>query len=601
MRQEGFPELSHNALQILRKRYLRKDEKGKVIETPDEMFERVANSVASVNAHYRDGRNVEDESNEFYRMMRSLEFLPNSPAIMNAGTEIQQLAACFVIPVEDSIESIYDAVKYAAIIHQSGGGTGFSFSKLRPEGDIVKSTGGVASGPVSFMRVFDAATEAIKQGGRRRGASMGVLRVDHPDVEKFIHSKEDLSSLSNFNISVSATDDFMGKAQSGLDYDLVNPRSGEVVGKLNAGEVLDDICDMAWKTGDPGLIFIDAINRVNPTPQLGEMETTNPCGEVPLLPYEACNLGSINLDRIAVEGTGGFDLDWERLGELVDAGIRFLDNVIDASKYPLPQTTDIVKKNRKIGLGLMGLADVLIKLGIPYGSDESLAFAEKVVTYLKEGAEKTTARIGKERGDFPNIGKSMHRPPRRNATVLSIAPTGTISMIADCSSGIEPLYAISYAKHVLDGEHLLEFNHEFVRIAKKRGFYSEELMSSFSGIHSIQNVDSIPKDVRDLFLTAHDVEPERQVKIQAVFQKHVDNAVSKTINLPEKSSPDDVKSIYLEAFRLGCKGITIYREGSKTGQVLTTIGDQITCPECGNYLRVEEGAFVCPICGYSNK
>ncbi|MDD1767818.1 MAG: adenosylcobalamin-dependent ribonucleoside-diphosphate reductase [Methanomassiliicoccales archaeon] len=601
MRNEGLPEISHNALQILRKRYLRKDEKGNVIETPDEMFKRVADSVASVNARYQDGRSVERESAEFYGMMRRLEFLPNSPAIMNAGTEIQQLAACFVIPVEDSIESIYDAVKFAAIIHQSGGGTGFSFSKLRPEGDIVKSTGGVASGPVSFMRVFDAATEAIKQGGRRRGASMGVLRVDHPDVQKFIHSKEDLSSLSNFNISVSVTDDFMERAQRGLGYDLTNPRSREAVGRLNAAEVLDDICGMAWKTGDPGLIFIDAVNRANPTPFLGEVETTNPCGEVPLLPYEACNLGSINLSRITVRTNGGYDLDWERLKELVDGGIRFLDNVIDASKYPLPQTTDIVRKNRKIGLGLMGFADALIKLGIQYGSDESLEFAERVMTYVKQEADRTTARIGRERGDFPNIAKSIHKSPRRNATVLSIAPTGTISMIADCSSGIEPLYAISYAKHVLEGEHLLEVNQEFVRIAKERGFYSDELIDSFSGLHSIQNVESIPKDVRDLFLTAHDVPPDRQVKIQAVFQRHVDNAVSKTMNLPDTSTPDDVKSIYVEAYRLGCKGITIYREGSKRGQVLTTIEDQTTCPECGTYLRVEEGAFVCPVCGYSNK
>jgi len=400
MRNEGFPEMSHNALQILRRRYLRKDEKGNVIETPDEMFKRVADSVASVNARYQDERSVERESAEFYGMMRRLEFLPNSPAIMNAGTEIQQLAACFVIPVEDSIESIYDAVKFAAIIHQSGGGTGFSFSKLRPEGDIVKSTGGVASGPVSFMRVFDAATEAIKQGGRRRGASMGVLRVDHPDVRKFIHSKEDLSSLSNFNISVSVTDDFMERAQRGLEYNLINPRSREAVGMLNAAEVLDDICDMAWKTGDPGLIFIDAVNRANPTPFLGEMETTNPCGEVPLLTYEACNLGSINLSRITVRANGEYDLDWERLKELVDGGIRFLDNVIDASKYPLPQTTDIVRRNRKIGLGLMGFADALIKLGIQYGSDESLEFAERVMAYVRQEADRTTARIGSERGDF---------------------------------------------------------------------------------------------------------------------------------------------------------------------------------------------------------
>ena len=601
MREEGFPELSHNAIRILERRYLRKNGRGKVIETPDEMFRRVAENVASVNARYKDGRSVERESAEFYRMMRRLEFLPNSPTLMNAGTDMQQLAACFVIPVGDSIESIYDAVKYAAIIHQSGGGTGFSFSKLRPEGDIVKSTGGVASGPVSFMKVFDAATEAIKQGGRRRGASMGVLRVDHPDVREFIHSKEDLSSLSNFNISVSVTDEFMKRAQERLDYDLVNPRSGEAVGKLSATEVLDDICRMAWKTGDPGLIFIDTVNRANPTPGLGEIEATNPCGEVPLLPFEACNLGSINLGRITIKGDGGYRFDWERLRKLVDSGIRFLDNVIDASKYPLPQIMGIVSRNRKIGLGIMGFADSVIKLGIAYGSNESLAFAEEVIAFIKDEAERTTKRIGKERGDFPSIDESVHESPRRNAAVLSIAPTGTLSMIADCSSGIEPLYAISYAKHVLEGEHLLEVNPEFIRVAKERGFYSEELVRSLSVVHSIQNVTDIPEDVRDLFLTAYDVVPERQVEIQAVFQKHVDNAVSKTVNLTQASTPDDVKAIYLDAFKLGCKGITVYREGSKVGQVLTAIEDQTTCPECGNYLRVEEGAFVCQVCGYSSK
>lgn len=596
-----FPELSHNAVRILEKRYLRKNEMGKIVETPDDMFKRVASNVASINSQYNDVRTVEGESAEFYKIMRNLEFLPNSPALMNAGTEIQQLAACFVIPVGDSIESIYDAVKYAAIIHQSGGGTGFSFSNLRPEGDLVKSTGGIASGPVSFMKVFDAATEAIKQGGRRRGASMGVLRADHPDIEKFIHSKEDLSSLSNFNISVSVSDVFMMKAQQGLEYDLINPRSGETVGRMNASKVLDDICEMAHKTGDPGLIFIDEVNRNNPTPLLGRIETTNPCGEVPLLPYEACNLGSINLDRITEKANGGYRLDLERLRELVDVGIRFLDNVIDASHYPLPQTEEIVKMNRKIGLGIMGYADALIKLGIPYGSDEALAFAERVIATMKGEADRTSRRIGKDRGDFPNIGQSVHVSPRRNATVLSIAPTGTISMIASCSSGIEPLYAISYVKHVLDGEHLLEMNSEFIRVAKERKFYNEELMRTLSTRQSIQKLENLPEDVRNVFLTAQDVDPERQVSVQALFQRYVDNAVSKTVNLPGTSSPKDVRAIYVKAFNLKCKGITVYREDSKNHQVLTTIEDQATCPECGNYLRVEEGAFVCAVCGYSNK
>ncbi|MBM4237145.1 MAG: adenosylcobalamin-dependent ribonucleoside-diphosphate reductase, partial [Euryarchaeota archaeon] len=472
MRTGKPPALSENALRVLEKRYLRKDDRGSIVETPDDMFKRVARNVGSVDKRYRDGRDAEKESEEFYWMMRRLEFLPNSPALMNAGTDIQQLAACFVIPVDDSIESIYDAVKYAAIIHQSGGGTGFSFSRLRPEGDLVRSTGGVASGPISFIKVFDAATEAIKQGGRRRGANMGVLSVNHPDILRFIRSKEDLASLSNFNISVSVTDEFMARAAKGEEYELINPRNGRVTGALNASEVLDEISKFAWRTGDPGLIFHDAINRANPTPGLGEIEATNPCGEVPLLPFEACNLGSVNLDMVMEKRDGDYDLNWDWLGEVVDGGVRFLDNVIDASAYPLPQITQIVRGNRKIGLGIMGFADVLLKLRIPYGSKESVEFARRLARFVRDRAEEVTKRIGEERGDFPNIDRSVHRSPRRNATVLSIAPTGTISMIADCSSGIEPLYAISYVKHVLGGEHLREIHPEFVRVAKERGFYS---------------------------------------------------------------------------------------------------------------------------------
>lgn len=600
MRTDEFPALTQNALKILEKRYLRKDETGRVVETPDEMFRRVAGNVASVNSLYKDGRSVEEETEEFYRVLRGLRFLPNSPALMNAGTDIQQLAACFVIPVEDSIESIYDAVKYAAIIHQSGGGTGFSFSKLRPEGDIVKSTGGVASGPVSFMKVFDSATEAIKQGGRRRGASMGVLRIDHPDIRKFIHAKEDLVSLSNFNISVAATDEFMRRARNGENYDLRNPRTGEVAGKLNASEVLEDVCRMAWKTGDPGMIFIDAINRVNPTPRLGMIETTNPCGEVPLLPFEACNLGSINLDRMMAKGGDGYDLDWEEFGELIDVGVRFLDNVVDASRYPLPQITSIVRRNRKIGLGVMGFADALIKLGIPYGSEESLALARRIASFLRDKAEAATKKIGAERGSFESIDKSIFKPPRRNATVLSIAPTGTIGMIAGCSSGIEPLYAISYVRHVLEGAHLMEIHPEFLRVSKEKGFYSESLADTLAKRQSIQQLEIVPEDVRRVFVTAHDVPPMRQVEIQAIFQEFVDNAVSKTINLPERSTPEEVRNVYVRAHELGCKGITVYREGSKEGQVLTKVEDTTTCPECGDYLRIQEGAFVCRVCGYSS-
>jgi ribonucleoside-diphosphate reductase alpha chain len=600
MAESEYPALTENSLRVLEARYLIKDETGKVAETPDEMFWRVAKNVATVNRQYNDGRTVREESEEFFHMMRSLEFLPNSPALMNAGTSLQQLAACFVIPVDDSIESIYDAVKFAAIIHQSGGGTGFSFSRLRPAGDIVRSTGGVASGPVSFMKVFDAATDAIKQGGRRRGASMGVLRVDHPDVEEFIHCKEDLKTLSNFNISVGATDEFMRRARAHEEYELVNPRTKQVTERMNAAQVLSDICNAAWTTGDPGMVFLDAINRVNPTPGLGPIESTNPCGEVPLLPFEACNLGSINLDRLMVEADGEFSLDWERLADLTGAGIRFLDNVIDAGRYPLPQISEIVRGNRKIGLGVMGFSDALVKLRLRYGSPESVDFAERLITFVRRHAEEATKRIGEARGDFPNIVKSDFSSPRRNATVLSIAPTGTISMIASCSSGIEPLYALSYVKHVLDGSHLREIHPYFLRVARERGFYDDQLVEILSRTRTIADFSSIPEDVRRVFVTAYDVEPSHQVRMQAVFQAHVDNAVSKTINLPAHATPEDVRAIYLLAHETECKGITVYREGSKPGQVLTAGALAGTCPDCGSALRIEEGAIVCSVCGYSN-
>jgi ribonucleoside-diphosphate reductase alpha chain len=595
-----YPRLTENSLRVLEARYLVKDEKGQITETPDEMFWRVAKNVAAASRLYSDGRGVKEEAEEFYHMMRNLEFLPNSPALMNAGTSLQQLAACFVIPVDDSIESIYSAVKYAAIIHQSGGGTGFSFSRLRPAGDIVRSTGGIASGPVSFMKVFDAATDAIKQGGRRRGASMGILRVDHPDIEEFIHCKEDLKTLSNFNISVGATDEFMHRVRSNEEYELVNPRTKAAVKRMRASQVIDDTCKAAWSTGDPGMIFLDTINRANPTPGLGEIESTNPCGEVPLLPFEACNLGSINLDQLMIEAEGEFALDWDRLAELTDSSVRFLDNVIDASRYPLPQIDEMVRGNRKIGLGVMGFADALVKLELRYGSPESLALAGRLISFIQRHAEESTRRIAEARGDFPNIGKSIFASPRRNATVLSIAPTGTISMIASCSSGIEPLYALSYVKHVLDGSHLREIHPYFLRVAKERGFYDDQLVETLSRTHTIADFSSIPEDVRSVFVTAYDVAPADQVKVQAAFQAHVDNAVSKTINLPAATSPEEVRSIYLLAHETGCKGITVYREGSKPGQVLTAGQLLGTCPDCGSALKIEEGAVVCAVCGYSS-
>jgi ribonucleoside-diphosphate reductase alpha chain len=598
MAARNFPELGANALVVLQHRYLVRSESGKVVETPDQLFHRVAKNVASANDLHKDGRAAKTEEKEFYEAMRRLDFLPNSPTLMNAGTEIQQLAACFVIPVGDSIEDIYDAVKSAAIIHQSGGGTGFSFSRLRPAGDVVRSTMGIASGPVSFMKVFDAATEAIKQGGRRRGASMGILRVDHPDIEAFIHCKDDLRTLTNFNISVGATDAFISKAKAREQYDLINPRTGLKVGKRDAGSILDQICSSAWRTGDPGLVFLDTINSANPTPDLGPIESTNPCGEVPLLPFEACNLGSINLDHMLIEGAD-MQVDWDKLAMTVDLGIRFLDNVIDVSKYPLPQITAIVHGNRKVGLGVMGFADMLVKLGIRYGSQDSLDVADRLIAFVRKHAEAASSRIAKERGDFPNIGKSIRRSPYRNATVLSIAPTGSISMIAGCSSGIEPLYALSYVKHVMEGSHLREVHPYFLMLAKERGFYDDQLNEVLARSHSIANFESIPADVREVFVTSFDVPIEEQVQMQAAFQRHVDNAVSKTINLPADSTVEQVRSVYLLAHSSGCKGITIYREGSRPGQVLTAAKFQAPCPDCGSSMRYEEGVLICPACGYA--
>jgi len=598
MSSSPYPDLSANALVVLQHRYLLRDEKGRAIESPDGLFHRVAKNVSAADDLYNDGRSASAEEREFYESMRRLEFLPNSPTLMNAGTDIQQLAACFVIPVEDSIEGIYDAVKYAAIIHQSGGGTGFSFSRLRPNGDVVRSTMGIASGPVSFMKVFDAATEAIKQGGRRRGASMGVLRIDHPDIEAFIHCKDDLRSLANFNISVGATDTFMSHARSREEYELVNPRTGSFMGRRNAASVLDQICSSAWRTGDPGMVFLDTMNSTNPTPKLGAIESTNPCGEVPLLPYEACNLGSINLDRMLLEEEG-FLIDWEKLALTIDLGVRFLDNVIDASRYPLTQITEMVRGNRKIGLGVMGFADLLVKLGVRYGSEDSLVLARRIISFIREKAEGASARIAKERGDFPNIEDSTRRSPCRNATVLSIAPTGTISMIAGCSSGIEPLYALSYVKHVMDGAHLREIHPFFLRLARERGFYDDSLTEVLARSQSISSFISIPQDIRDIFVTSFDIPAEEQVRMQAAFQEHVDNAVSKTINLPADAEVGQVRGIFLLSHALGCKGITVYREGSRPAQVLTAAKYQAPCPGCGSSMRYEEGALICPACGYA--
>ena len=574
-----FPDLGDNALRVLEKRYLLKGRSGDIIESPEDMFWRIARNVASVDNRFHD-RDAETEAKEFHRLMRGLEFLPNSPTIMNAGTGIQQLAACFVIPIGDSIAQIFDAVKYAALIHQTGGGTGFSFSRLRPAGDIVASTGGTASGPISFMKVFDVATDAVTQGGRRRGANMGVLRVDHPDIQEFVRVKADLRTLSNFNISVGATDDFMHRATDGRQLTLINPRTSHAYGAVHAGSLLDEICSLAWSTGDPGLIFLDEIRRKNPTPGLGEIESTNPCGEVPLLPYEACNLGSINLDRMLVQRRGQYELDNDKVKDTVDAGVRFLDNVIDASKYPLKRIDQIVKGNRKIGLGVMGFADVLVKLGLRYGSYASELMAKHIITIIREQAEETSRAIGEQRGNFPNIDSSVFRSSRRNATVLSIAPTGTISMIAGCSSGIEPFFALYYDKHVLDGEILPEMNQFFLETVGQKGFSKDRMIGLLADRGTIQGIADIPDEVKELFVTAHDLEAAQQVRMQSIFQEQVDNAVSKTINLPRSCTVEDVRTIYLLAHELHCKGVTVYREGTKPGQVYTA-GRGVGCAGCG--------------------
>jgi ribonucleoside-diphosphate reductase alpha chain len=559
------PKLTVNALEVLRKRYLLRDETERIIEDPAKMFRRVAKAIARIDRKYDDDPRESEET--FYRMMARLEFIPNSPTLFNAGTRLGQLSACFVLPVEDSLESIFTAVKNMALIEKSGGGVGFDFSRLRPKGDIVMSTKGVASGPVSFMRVFDTATEVIKAGGKRRGAMMGILRADHPDIIEFITSKQRPGFLSNFNISVAVTDEFMKTLEENGEYWLINPRNKEKTGKLKAKEVWDLMARSAWASGDPGVVFIDEINRHNPTPEVGKIESTNPCGEQPLLPYESCNLGSINLSRMVEDG----EIHWDKLRETVRNAVHFLDNVIDANKYPLKEIEKITRANRKIGLGVMGFADMLIKLGIPYNSEKALEIAEKLMKFVNEEAHKKSEEIAEKRGSFPNFEKSIWKDrykAMRNATVTTIAPTGSISIIAGCSSGIEPIFAVSFIRNVLDGTRLFEINPLFEAIAKERGFYDVTLLEEVAKTGSVQKIEKIPEDVKRLFVTALDVAPEWHVRMQAAFQKYTDNAVSKTVNMPYEASVEDVRKVFELAWKLKCKGVTVFRYGSKPEQVL---------------------------------
>jgi ribonucleoside-diphosphate reductase alpha chain len=576
---DGFktPVLSANARTVLKRRYLKKNSAGKVVESPRKLFQRVALHIARAETKYCPGdegvRKQEEMAGRFYDLMTQYKFLPNSPTLMNAGRRLGQLAACFVLPVDDSMEGIFDALKNAAIIHKSGGGTGFSFSRLRPKDNQVGSTGGVASGPVSFMKIFNTATEQVKQGGTRRGANMAVLRVDHPDIMEFIHCKSKNGELNNFNISVGLTKTFMQALKKKGAFDLVEPHTAKVTGQLNAVEVYQALVNQAWLTGDPGIIFLDRLNRDNPTPTIGEIESTNPCGEQPLLPMEACNLGSINLAGFVTEVDGVPQIDFKALKETVHLAVRFLDNTIDMSRYPLDQIDEMVRGNRKIGLGVMGFADLLYQLRVAYDSDEGIGVAEKVMAFIQTESHRASRALAKERDSFPNFDVSTLKKRKiarqRNATTTTIAPTGTLSIIAGCSSGVEPLFALSFTRNVMDNDKLPEVNRHFEAVARAEGFYSAELMHEIARKGSIASLETIPEEIRRVFVTAHNITPEWHVRMQAAFQKYTDNAVSKTVNLPKSATTTDVASVYDLAYELGCKGVTIYRDGSKENQVLS--------------------------------
>jgi ribonucleoside-diphosphate reductase alpha chain len=589
--------LTVNSLEVLRKRYLLRNEIGEIIESPLQLFRRVAHAIADADRLY--GVDPSRSEEVFYSMMSKLEFLPNSPTLFNAGTGMNfALSACYVLPVEDSLTSIFTAVKNMALIEQTGGGVGFDFSRLRPKGDIVKSTKGVASGPISFMKIFDTTTEVIKAGGKRRGAMMAILRVDHPDILEFISAKSDAAILTNFNVSVAVTDEFMKAVAKGCDYALINPRSGEYVKRVDARNIWSLIVENAWKSGDPGVVFIDEINRFNPTPEIGVITATNPCGEQPLLSYESCNLGSINLLKIV--GEKG-EVDWNHFRDLIHSAVHFLDNVIDVNSYPIPEVEELTKGNRKIGLGIMGFAELLIMLNIPYDSAEAIYFGEKIAAFLNEEAGRASETLGAIRGSFPNIKKSIWKGRnRRNATVTTIAPTGSISIIAGCSSGIEPLFAVAFIRNVLEGARLLELNPIFEQVAKTRGFYSVEMLAEIATDGTLKEIKGIPEDIRRVFVTAHEISPEWHVRIQAAFQKHIENAVSKTVNLPADASIHDADEVFRLAHTLRCKGITVYRYGSKGAQVLNLgmkSGEIKTLTIADEEYSGGKATIVCDICG----
>lgn len=562
--------ISKNALAVLEQRYLMKDAQGLPVETVDDMFHRVANAIASADRAYNDNADLKALEDRFYTMMTQLDFLPNSPTLMNAGRPLGQLSACFVLPVGDSMEEIFDAVKYAALIHKSGGGTGFAFSRLRSAGSSVNSTGGVASGPVSFMRVFNAATEAVKQGGTRRGANMGVLRVDHPDIMSFINCKNDTTQFNNFNISVGLTEAFMQAAEQNLPYDLVDPASGTVTGQLQAREVLNTIVDSAWRTGEPGILFLDRLNRDNVVPLQGQIESTNPCGEQPLLPYESCNLGSINLANHLKLQNGSWVVDYQKLEKTVMDAVHFLDNVIDVNRYPLPQIAETTRATRKIGLGIMGFADALLKMGVAYNSEEGVAMGENVFSFINEVGHRASRELALTRGPFPLFEESTlkSQPPIRNATITTIAPTGTLSIIAGVSSGVEPVFAYAYIRNIMDGTHMVETNDILREKLEAQNLYTNEIMEEIVQKGSLAHVEGIPEEIKRIYVCAHDVSPYWHIRMQAAFQAFTDNAVSKTVNFPNHATREDVAEVYRLAWKLGCKGTTIYRDGSRDEQVL---------------------------------